>query len=226
MPAFSYEELVERLTVQHANINQYAADVMATAQEIADIENDRANLAYIKAYVETLDADKRTVTQIKQAIFNGDENVGIPPLPPVEPGGFPNSPKAGAFQRFMERRKRWKTAPAYTHEVGTALGLDASHAKPAERSVEPRIKAAGAVSGHRFSIAVSERGEAKMWDVFVLRKGGEWTKVETCSGRKAEISVPLSDPERAEQVQVRVQLRKNNANYGQPSEIVYVTLNP
>lgn len=29
-----------------------------------------------------------------------------------------------------------------------------------------------------------------------------------------------------EQMQVRVQLRKNNQNYGQPLDIVYVTVNP
>ncbi len=36
---------------------------------------------------------------------------------------------------------------------------------------------------------------------------------------------PLN-PGDAEQIQVRVQLRKNNANYGQLSDIVYIALSP
>jgi hypothetical protein len=38
--------------------------------------------------------------------------------------------------------------------------------------------------------------------------------------------VTPTTPGESEQIQVRVQLKKNNQNYGQPSDMVYVTVNP
>ncbi len=88
------------------------------------------------------------------------------------------------------------------------------------------IQVFGAANNHHFSIVVAGRGEAVMWDVYILRKGGEWTKVDSCQGKSADVSVSLTTPGEAEQIQVRVQLRKNNTDYGQVSEPAYVTLNP
>jgi hypothetical protein len=51
-------------------------------------------------------------------------------------------------------------------------------------------------------------------------------KQETCSGKSADISITPTTPGDAEQIQVRVQLRKSNADYGQPSDPAYVTVNP
>jgi hypothetical protein len=65
-----------------------------------------------------------------------------------------------------------------------------------------------------------------MWDVYILRKGGSWTKVDSASGKSADIHITSSVAGDAEQIQVRIQLRKNNADYGQPSDPAYVTVNP
>jgi len=40
------------------------------------------------------------------------------------------------------------------------------------------------------------------------------------------VSITPATPGDTEQMQVRVQLRKSNQNYGQPSDVVYVTVNP
>lgn len=60
----------------------------------------------------------------------------------------------------------------------------------------------------------------------MLRKGGEWTEIATGEGKSSDITITPTVPGDAEQVQIYVQLRKNNANYGQPSDPIYVTLNP
>ena len=70
------------------------------------------------------------------------------------------------------------------------------------------------------------RADSNMWDVYILRKGGSWTKQETCSGKSADITITPTIPGDAEQIQVRVQLRKSNADYGQPSDPAYATVNP
>jgi hypothetical protein len=226
MATISYNELIARLTLQNANIGTYGTDVGATAGEIADIANDLANLIYAQEQAEIVDGGKKTFFQIKQALFNGDDKVVIPEYPPIPPATLPNAAKGGAYQRYIDRGKRWKTFPTWTQEINTALGYDGSAPKPDPSEVKPTIELTAAASNYHFSIVVSGRGEANMWDVYILRKGGVWTKVESASGKSADIHIsPLSDGD-AEQIQVRVQLRKNNADYGQVSDPAYVTLNP
>lgn len=65
-----------------------------------------------------------------------------------------------------------------------------------------------------------------MWDVYIQRKGGSWEKVHSATGKSSDVHVTPSTPGDAEQLLVRVQLRKNNADYGQLSDIVPVTINP
>ena len=155
--------------------------------------------------------------------------VGSPqPVFPIEafaapPRGVP----AGIFQRLDELRAIILAAPAYTEAMGIAMGIvSAAPVKPIPSEVKPDIQAFTAANNHHFSLVVSNRGESSIWDVYILRKGGTWQKVETCTGKSADISVSLQTPGEPEQIQVRVQLRKNNADYGQVSEPVFVTLNP
>ena len=226
MATIAYADIVGKLTVQNANIGTYKSQVEATADEIADIINDLSNLEYADDYSDVVDENKKTCTQIKQALFNGDENIPIPVYPTFTQGTLPNTAKAGAYQRYIERGKRWKTANGWTDEIGTALGYGGSSPKPDPATVKPTIEVTAAASNAHFSVVVSGRGEANMWDVYILRKGGNWTKVETCSGKSGDVHITLASPGDAEQLQVRVQLRKNNEDYGQVSDPAYVTVNP
>lgn len=226
MPTLAYDELIGKLTTQKANIGTYGPEVGATLPEIADITNDLENLEEAGEISEVVDDNKKVCTQIKQALFNGDENVPIPEYPVFPVAVLPQPAKAGALQRFIDRGKRWKTSNGWTPEIGTALGYDGPAPKPVPGTVKPSIEAFAAAANAMFSLVVSNRGEAPMWDVYILRKGGNWTKVDTASGKSADIHVALTTPGEAEQIQVRVQLRKNNEDYGQLSDPVYVTLNP
>ncbi|MDM7924234.1 MAG: hypothetical protein QUS14_18255, partial [Pyrinomonadaceae bacterium] len=130
MPNMAYDELIARLTLQKANIATYTTDVGATVEEIADITNDLANLEYARDYADVVDGNKKTVTQIKRALFDGDPKGTIPDYPAFTAGTLPQAAKAGAFQRYMDRGKRWKTAPGYTAEIGTALSYNGTPPKP------------------------------------------------------------------------------------------------
>lgn len=226
MAAISFDGLIAKLTLQAANISTYATKVEATAGEIADITNDLANLEYAGDYSDVVDGNKKACTQIKQALFNGDVNIPVPAYPVFTAGALPNPAKAGAYQRFQERGARWKTADGWTDEIGTALGYDGPAAKPVPGTVKPDIQAFAAASNAHYSLVVSGRGEATMWDVYILRKGGNWTKIDSATGKSADIHVALTTPGEPEQIQTRVQLRKGNEDYGQVSDPVYVTLNP
>jgi hypothetical protein len=227
MAGMAYDELVARLTLQNANIGTYSGDVGATPAEIADIAADLANLETANELADVVDGGKKTVFQIKQAVFNGDDKFAIPDYPPFPAGVLPNpAQKPGAYQRYIERGKRWKTAAGWTSEIGTALGYDGPSVKPDPATVKPTIELFAAASNHHFSIVVSNRGEANMWDVYILRKAGSWTKVDSASGKSADIHISPTQDGDAEQIQVRVQLRKANEDYGIVSDPVYVTVNP
>lgn len=226
MATLSYEDLIAKLTLQNANIATYTADVGATPAEIADIAADLANLEYADDYADIVDGNKKTVFQIKQALFNGDSKASIPDYPAFSAGTLPSPAKPGAYQRFMERGKRWKTAPGWTPEIGTALGYDGAPPKPDPNTVKPTIEVFAAASGYQFSIVVSNRGEATMWDVYTLKKGGTWTKTDSATGKSADIIIPPNLAGDPEQLQVRVQLRKANEDYGIVSDPAYVTVNP
>lgn len=155
--------------------------------------------------------------------------VGSPqPVFPVE--NFTAPPRgvaAGIFQRLDELRTLIMAQATYTDVMGTAMGIvPTPPVKPIPSTVKPTVQAFGAANNNHFSIVVSNRGEATQWDVYIMRKGGTWTKHDSYTGKSADVTVALSSPGDAEQIQVYVQLRKNNENYGQPSDPVYVTLNP
>lgn len=143
------------------------------------------------------------------------------------PGGTPTEAKPGIEYMMREIRREVVAMSNYAPADGEALGFEAiakSSLNP--QTLKPTIQAFAAATNYHFAIVVTGREGITMWDVYILRNGGSWTKVETCSGKSADISVASVDDKSAEQIQVRVQLRKNNADIGQPSDPVYVTLNP
>lgn len=172
--------------------------------------------------------NKKDVSVFRNSLMMG--RIGEPkPDMPDAPALAPSAtvPPTGIFQRINEYRDIVRASLNYTKEVGEAWGIEPSRSKPVPPSqVKPTIEQFDAMNNHHFSIVVSRRGEATMWDVYIMRKGGNWAKHETCGGKSADVSVPLETPGNAEQIQVYIQLRKNNADYGQPSDPAYVTLNP
>lgn len=155
--------------------------------------------------------------------------VGSPqPVFPVEAfAAPPRGVAAGIFQRLDELRTLIMAQATYTDVMGTAMGIvPAAPIKPIPSEVKPTIQAFTAANNHHFSLVVSGRGEATAWDVYIMRKGGTWTKVDTFQGKSADVSISLQTAGEPEQIQVRVQLRKSNIDYGQVSEPVFVTLNP
>ncbi|MBK7393408.1 MAG: hypothetical protein IPI64_08925 [Chloracidobacterium sp.] len=142
-------------------------------------------------------------------------------------GAPPAQPSPGIESLIRDVRREVVGLTNYAKADGEALGFESTSSDALNPlTLKPTIQAFGAASNHHFSLVVSGREGVTMWDVYILRKDGEWTKVETCSGKSADISVSLTEPGSAEQIQVRVQLRKNNADIGEVSDPVYVTLNP
>lgn len=223
------EKLLEALTVEKANINTYKAQLGLTNTDVEECEHDHANLSAALDNVDIADADKQSVTKVKNAVYNGDSNESLEPYPTFALTALPfPDVKAGALSRYNNRKGRAKLAAGYTAQIGTAMGYTDTPAEPVSPSeVKPTVQAFAAAFGFLFSIIVGNRAEATMWEVQIQRKGSDtWQTVASATGKSADITVTPTTPGQAEQILVRVILRKNNATYGQPSDPVYVTLNP
>lgn len=223
----SYTKLIEVLTLQVANLPTYMAAVGATAADLAEIEDDLNNLTYMLDYADLVDANKQAVTKIKQALYNGEESEPVSAFPVFPAGNPPKAILAGAYQRAIARNKRFKAAAGYTKEIGIALGIDDESSSINPDLVKPTIQAFSAQTGYMYSVVVGNRGDSTMWDVWELRKGAvSWSKVDSFQGKSGDVHATPTTAGNAEQFQIRVQLRKNNQNYGIVSDIVYVTINP
>lgn len=229
MAVRTFSELKDMLTVQAANIGEYKDELEATGPEQTAITEDLANMTYIENFTETLDANKKSVTKLKQDIFNGDESKPLNEFPVFEVGTLPfPDAKPNALGRHNATNARWKTASGYTEQIGIAMAI-VSPPPPSviPADVKPTINVFEAQTGSHFSVVAGNRGGADSWRVMVLRKGAAgWVVAETGVGKSVDVHLTLQTPGEPEQIQVRIQLRKNGADYGQLSDTVWVTLNP
>lgn len=223
------EMFFDALTVEKANINTYKTQCGFSNPDVAECQQDHANLEAALANVTIADADKQSVTRVKNAVYNGDVNESVDPYPSFSLTPLPHPDvKAGALSRYNNRKGRAKLAAGYTDQIGIAMGYAGEPAgSVSPDSVKPTITVEAAQTDYLFSVVVANRAESDMWDVFTLRKGAaDWVSAGRFTGKSADITITPTTPGNPEQIQVRVQLRKSNQNYGQASDIVYVTVNP
>ena len=143
------------------------------------------------------------------------------------PAGAPPDVAPGIEKLIRDVRREVVGYTNYAKADGEGLGFEATApASISAADVKPTIKAFSSAHDYGASIVVAGRNGVVSWDVYLTRKGGNRTKYATCDGKTANIFITPTTPGEAEQVQLDIQLRKNNANYGQPSDPVYVTINP
>ena len=218
------DKLIAMLILQQANLPTFQRAVGATPEDLQAVTEDLANLQYLNNYTDLLDANKQAVTKIKQGLFNGTA-ADIGAFPEFPAAAAPYDLVANALERARKRNQRFKLAAGYTTEIGTALGIENDAPRPPE-AVKPTIEVFAAQSNYHFSV-VGNRGASNMWEVLILRRGAtDWTSAKIATGKSVDVTVQPTTPGSPEQLQTRVQLKKNNENYGDPSDIVYVTVNP
>lgn len=220
-------KLVEVLTLQSENLPTYTAAIGATPAEITAVDTALSNLLYLVSYADLVDANKKTVFQIKQAAFNGEPGEPVAAFPVFPAAAAPSAITAGYLTDALERHRRWKAAADYTEEIGIALGIAGATPPPDPGTVKPSIEVHAAQTESLFSVVVTNRGESDMWDVLILPKGAvNWTVAKAATGKSTDVNIAPNAANDPQQIQVRVQLKRKNANYGIPSDIVYVTVNP
>lgn len=199
-----------------------------SAAEIDGFGDDNTVMQFLADGDTQLNAFGSAVRQYRKIITEGDIGEPTPAFPANPAFALTTTIVTGLFERLNKARARIMAAPTYTDETGALLGiLPGTSGSISPDSVKPTITVSPAQTGYLFSVVVANRAESDMWEVWILRKGSaNWSNAKTATGKSVDVTVTPTTPGDAEQMQVRVQLRKNNQNYGQPSDVVYVTVNP
>jgi hypothetical protein len=220
----TYDKLLTMALLQKENLNKYKTDVGATGDEIARVEAAAANLQYLKDYLTTVEADKMSVTQIKRAVYDGDEVTNFAGFPAFAP---PNPLVAGLKEEFQKRNNRYKLADGYTREIGIALGIVENPENVSVGALDTSFEAHAAQSNYEAAIVVSNRGKSSMWKVFGQKaNASDWFEMGSATGKSANVKAVPTVPGQPERLLLRIQLYRNNEEYGEPTDPKYVTFNP
>ena len=222
------EELLEALTAQKENLPIYKTTVEATAADQTEIEQDLANLTTALNNTTIAETDKQVVTQIKNAVYDGDPNDAIAPYPAFAIAALPfPDAAAGSFTRFRARKARFKAAKGYTTEIGIALGLE----KPKSGSISPDDLVAALsprdLGGYQYDAVFKKQGQDAMLIQYRPKGTEKWLEAKTALASPVIIDVPKPESEGASvQIEIRCRLLKGNRQVGQWSPIYTLTVNP
>jgi hypothetical protein len=164
------------------------------------------------------------------SISGNDSTLDPPSMPTFELTSGPPEVPPGIEARAREIARQIKGHSAYAEADGTALGIigDSGSFQGFGSTIMPTIQTAAAGSNYRFSVTVTMRGASDAWQVWAtLANENKWSVIATATGKSAEITwTPKGETRSPEMLNVRIQLRKNNQDYGEPSAISPVTVNP
>ena len=215
-----------------ANVNDKIENLEAvlplTPDQIKRIKEICQEFLAIYEFVTQSQATMQSITQWRDLAFYGNPKGTVLP----NPVGFPvyiqtaNS-IIGLINAFRDYRELIVALPGYTVALGEDLMIvktDSQGLVP--NDVVPTIQVSAAQSNFLASIVVGERGDSDQWILETRKKGGEWVTNGTFTGKSADFTVAPTTPGEPFQLEVRIQLRRKNENYGQLSQIATVTMNP
>lgn len=201
-----------------------------TVGDVTQIGEDNLMMQFLADSAVTLETYSEAVTQFRNIITAGDIGDTAPLFPAdlTIGAGAPVIPPVGIFERLSNvYRPRIMASAAYTDEQGALYGIIASGPEPPDPgTVKPELETFPGVTGSMFSVVVKNRGQADQCQIYAAEAGTtSWQVIGSLTGKSADLTYPNATGKPV-QLQVRVQLRKGNANYGQPSDIVMTTVNP
>lgn len=222
---------LESLAPWFANFNlkfaQFAA-ALGLATHTGNVAKDNDVVQWLLAAREAAEANDAGLRQFRDETLYAQKGDPAPVAPITTLPDPPAAWMTSIIERLDELVEKIFVADSYTEEIGVQLGIVVPKGEGiSPGSVKPTVKCDPAQSGYMFAVTVSNRGEADAADVEVRRAGSEtWTVVKTFTGKSVDVTVSPTTPGQPEILQVRIQLKKKNENYGQPSDAVSVTVNP
>ena len=228
MPDYDSEAgLLSHLQKQNQNAAQFKNEVGADTDDLASIAQDTANLEFFIELAPIADEFKTSVFGVKKKLIRGAIGEPLGTIMAAPETTAPHPLVAGIERRSRERDQRFKRSKTMTEAALIGMDLNDTPAGIAPETVKPTIEAFPAAGNYEFALVVANRGASDMYDAQIRRKGQEtWQTVKSATGKSVNVQIEPTSAGAAEQIQVRVQLKKKDAAYGQPSDPTYVTVNP
>jgi len=227
-----YKRTMDELAAWWANFDNRRVEFESKYLILGAQKNELAAIAAWMAYwVEarhSFDESSKQLSTYFNTIAGNDAEADPPaPITWALPPGTPAEVPPGIAKFIRDIRREVVGLTNYAKADGEALGFEGATVMPiSPYLVKPVLQAFAAANNNHFSAVVSGREDSDMWELWIQRKGGNWTLHGTYTGKSVDATVPLTVPGEPEQIMARVQLRLKNQDYGQVSEPVYVTLNP
>lgn len=202
-----------------------AAGLGLTPADVTAVQNDNVVMQSLVGITEQLKTFEESVRQYRLITTEGAIGEPAPQFPATPALVAPASVPTGVFERLSDMRDRIMTAPAYTDAIGALLGILASTPEP-PAEIKPVIKATPLFSGYRFTVNVTRMGMSG-FKILVRRMESEaWREAAFGTNSPLEVEIAPTTPGQPERLQVCAQLLQKNQPIGQPSDPVYVTINP
>ena len=226
MDTSTAERLLEALTVEESNINTYKSQLGFTGNEVNECTQDRANLAVALNNVDVCSADSKSVTKVKNLVYEGSTAVSVEPYPTFAIVALPfPGLKAGSLPRYTNRKQRGKLAAGYTEQIGLAMGYaDASPTPVAPDALiaAAKLKDAG---NYKFEAEFKKQGMSGMAFQYRLKGIEKWGGAFNAIQSPVLISVePPATEGDVVQIEVRCHLLQGNDLVGQWSPIYPLTV--
>jgi hypothetical protein len=209
-------------------IGGYQVPLGLTLAEVTEIED--LCTAIIEAYEfhASTDATQQAVTEWRDQVWYGTP-VGdaVSPAPIFAVKGAVTFTR-GSITQLFKWRENILTRDGYTEAIGEDLGfIGPEEEAPDLGTFKPTLKAdAAQQGGFALGVTIGNRGKSDQWVLSAALVGSTaWQQLGTFTGKTANAAWPGTGNDPIT-IQLRVQLRRDNANYGQPSDIVLVTVIP
>ncbi len=226
----TFDDLILVLTAQKSNVVQYQGEVGATAQDITDINETLDNALAINAFFESVDVDKKTVTQSRDSFYRGVPNTAIGAIPMFQQFVWPSvtPPVAGQIPLANTRNTRFDSSPTITDNARVAMMLESQTPNaPDPGTLKPTLEGFAGQGDYLYSLVVGERGGINMWEVEVQAVGAAvWTNLGRYDGKSQDLTYNPGVATGPVQIRIRVRLWKGSSFVGLWSDIVTITVNP
>ena len=223
----SKARFLQHLLTQAANVDQFKGELGLSGTQMQELLDDAAVMQWFEETTTLVVTFKEAVVGAYNRFFSATSEPAIGAFVAAPPVAPPQPPVAGAVKRARERDQLMLANKPSQNALDAMdlIGEDSEDTPPNE--VKPTQEAHAAVTDYEFALVVSNRQKADLYDVLIQRNSSDtWEFVKSGTGKSVNVVVTPTVAGKAEQILVRVQLKKNDQNYGVPSDPTYVTINP
>ncbi len=215
----------------YANFNKQfallATDLGFDAADVTSVINDNAVMQFLGNTSVEMEAFNEAVRQYRIIITEHKVGDPMPDFPAVPVLTLPVEIPTGMFERLSDLVDRIRLADNFTTEVGAMLGINPAQPTPPDpNTLKPTIKATPLFESYKFDAFVM-RMKMDGFKVQIRRMDSEtWSDAGFGTSSPLKVTIQPTTPGQPERLQVRALLTKKNEVIGQPSDPVYVTVNP